>query len=515
MSARQMLLLTTSLSQRLNKFITERMAAVAAFLLFIAAAAYYNLPEPEFLNTKFGWEYGNIAESLALGRGFANAFTPQSGLTAWMPPLFVFLLAGVFMVFGIKSLVSMWVVFIFKYAALAMSLYFLLAIARQAGSQARRYAHLLSLIFIALVFFNRDAFFRSLHDDWVNLFFVCWALFALVRQVTESFTQARPHLYLLAILLPLTNPILTLAFAVAEGFLLLPRSRGESRPRRWKPAALFVLLAASTLAWTARNYQAFGALIPIKSNFWYDFYQANALDTDGLTSNETFAKYHLINKNENQQRYLAEGEARFTESYRGLSIAWIRAHPAQLLANIGRRSFSAFVYSHYVEDIPHTTPNALTLADILALQQAGLIYIDESNVPYWISTTLSHGEFEARIAPLELNDPSAVIQDWSRQTAALEAHKRSWKIVLKTLFLSIIPSLCIVVGLLVGKIRANPAFALSLLLYLTYLAPYVLTSFYRRYQVPLIGLQSIFIFLIFCAFLEWLQTKSSSTTLII
>jgi len=497
----------------LNKFITERMAAVAAFLLFIAAAAYYNLPEPEFLNTKFGWEYGNIAESLALGRGFANAFTPQSGLTAWMPPLFVFLLAGVFMVFGIKSLVSMWVVFIFKYAALAMSLYFLLVIARQAGSQARRYAHLLSLIFIALVFFNRDAFFRSLHDDWVNLFFVCWALFALVRQVTESFTQARPHLYLLAILLPLTNPILTLAFAVAEGFLLLPRSRGESRPRRWKPAALFVLLAASTLAWTARNYQAFGALIPIKSNFWYDFYQANALDTDGLTSNETFAKYHLINKNENQQRYLAEGEARFTESYRGLSIAWIRAHPAQLLANIGRRSFSAFVYSHYVEDIPHTTPNALTLADILALQQAGLIYIDESNVPYWISTTLSHGEFEARIAPLELNDPSAVIQDWSRQTAALEAHKRSWKIVLKTLFLSIIPSLCIVVGLLVGKIRANPAFALSLLLYLTYLAPYVLTSFYRRYQVPLIGLQSIFIFLVFCAFLEWLQTKSSATTL--
>ena len=67
MSPRRMSLLTTSLSQRLNKFITERAAAVAVFLLFIAAAAYYNLPEPEFLNTKFGWEYGNIAESLALG----------------------------------------------------------------------------------------------------------------------------------------------------------------------------------------------------------------------------------------------------------------------------------------------------------------------------------------------------------------------------------------------------------------------------------------------------------------
>ena len=510
MSARRMSLLTTSLSQRLNKFITERAAAVAVFLLFIAAAAYYNLPEPEFLNTKFGWEYGNIAESLALGRGFANAFTPQSGPTAWMPPLFVFFLAGVFAVFGVKSLVAMWAVFIFKYAALAVSLYFLLAIARLSGSQARRYAHLLSLIFIALVFFNRDTFFRSLHDDWVNLFFVCWALFALVRQATASFTEARPHVYWLAILLPLTNPVLTLAFAVAEGFLLLARSRDGSRPHRWKPAALFVLLAASTLAWTARNYQVFGALIPIKSNFWYDFYQANALDPDGLTSNETFAKYHLINKNENQQRYLAEGEARFTESYYNLSIAWIRAHPAQLLANIGRRSFSAFVYSHYVEDIPHTTPNALTMADILTLQQAGLIYIDESNVPYWISTTLSQREFEARIAPLELNDPSAVVQDWLRQTAALEAHKRSWKIVLKTSFLSIIPSLCIAIGLLIGNIRGNPAFSLSTLLYVIYLAPYVLTSFYRRYQVPLIGLQSIFIFLVVCAFLERILPKQLS-----
>ncbi len=509
MRARQMSPLTISLSQRLNKFISDRVAVFAAFLLFIAAAAYYNIPEPEFLNTKFGWEYGNIAESLALGRGFANAFTPQSGATAWMPPLFVFFLAGVFKIFGVKSLASMWIVFVIKYAALAASLYFLLSIARQSGYG--KFKHLLSLIFITLVFFNRDAFFRSLHDDWVNLFFVCWSCYALSKQVFESFESARAHLYLLAILLPLTNPALTLAFALAEGFTLLSRSRGGSFSHRWKPATLFVLIAASTLAWTVRNYQAFSALIPIKSNFWYDFYQANALDADGLTTNETFAKYHLINKNENQQRYLAEGEARFTKSYYELSTAWIRAHPSQWLANIGRRACSAFVYSHYVEDIPHTTPNALTMEDIQTLQHAGLIYVDESNVPYWISTSLSQQEFETQIATLDLGDPSTALEDWSRQTAALEAHKRSWKIVLKTLFLSIVPSLCIALGLLIGKIRANPVFSLSVLLYLTYLAPYVVTSFYRRYQAPLIGLQSIFIFLVACALLEWIQAKTLAT----
>jgi|CXWJ01.1.fsa_nt_gi hypothetical protein len=509
MRARQMSPLTISLLQRLNKFASDRVAVLAAFLLFIATAAYYNIPEPEFLNTTFGWEYGNIAASLALGHGFANAFTPQSGATAWMPPLFVFFLAGVFKIFGVKSLASMWLVLVVKYAALAASLYFLLSVARQAGYG--KFKHLLSLIFITLVFFNRDAFFRSLHDDWVNLFFVCWSCYALSKQVFESFESARLHLYSLSILLPLTNPALTLAFALAEGFILLSRSQGRPLSHRWKPAALFLLIAASTLAWAARNYQAFGALIPIKSNFWYDFYQANVLDTDGLTTNETFAKYHLINKNENQQRYLAEGEARFTASYYGLSTAWIRVHPSQWLANIGRRAFSAFVYSHYVEDIPHTTPNALTGEDIQTLQHAGLIYIDESNVPYWISTSLSQREFEAQIAPLNLGDPSAVVQDWSRQTAALEAHKRSWKIVVKTIFLSIVPSLCIVIGLLIRKIRANPVFSLAVLLYLTYLAPYIVTSFYRRYQTPLIGLQSIFIFLAACALLEQLLPKTSAT----
>ncbi len=484
--------------------------AIGAFLLFMATAAYYNFPTPEFLNTKFGWEYGNIAEALVQGKGFSNAFTPESGPTAWMPPLFVFLLAGVFQLFGIKTIASMWVVFIVKYIALAASVYFLLSVARLAGYE--RFKLLLGLLYVLLIYFNRDASFRSLHDEWLNLSLACWMLYAFSVQSSDHANKALQHLVILAILLPLTNPALTLAFAVTETWVFL-RTRASTPHRRWVSFGMaFTLLAASTFVWTFRNYQVFGRLIPIKSNFWYDFYQANALDDDGLTTNETFAKYHLINRNETQEKYLIEGETRFTESYQALSEEWISGHQPQLLANVSRRAVSSFVYSHYVEDIPHATPEVISPQDINILQREGLVFMDESSVVYWVSITLSQREFEDRISRLNLSDQSAVLQDWLNQRAALEAHKRSWKIVLKSLFLTLIPSLCILTGSMIEKIRKNPVFIIAITMYLTSLAPYILVSFYRRYQVPLIGLQSVFIFFVACIILDkltlWLFPKN-------
>jgi 4-amino-4-deoxy-L-arabinose transferase-like glycosyltransferase len=54
-------------------------------------------------NFGFGWEMGRIAASLASGHGFSNPFGPPTGPTAWEPPLYPYLTAGVFLIFGIYS----------------------------------------------------------------------------------------------------------------------------------------------------------------------------------------------------------------------------------------------------------------------------------------------------------------------------------------------------------------------------------------------------------------------------
>ena len=51
--------------------------AAVVFAVLMSTALYYNYPQPRTQNANFAWEYGNTAESLALG---ARVF--QSPLTA-------------------------------------------------------------------------------------------------------------------------------------------------------------------------------------------------------------------------------------------------------------------------------------------------------------------------------------------------------------------------------------------------------------------------------------------------
>src|SRR5260221_8329028 len=52
---------------------------------------------------------GRFGAALASGRGFSDPFEPPTGLTAWEPPLYPHLIAGVFQVFVIYSKASAFV----------------------------------------------------------------------------------------------------------------------------------------------------------------------------------------------------------------------------------------------------------------------------------------------------------------------------------------------------------------------------------------------------------------------
>src|SRR5262244_345697 len=48
----------------------------------------------------FGWETGRIARSVALGEGFSSPFHGPTGPTALMTPVYIYLVAAVFKMFG-------------------------------------------------------------------------------------------------------------------------------------------------------------------------------------------------------------------------------------------------------------------------------------------------------------------------------------------------------------------------------------------------------------------------------
>jgi len=246
----------------------------------------------------------------------------------------------------------------------------------------------------------------------------------------------------------------------------------------------------------------FGVFIPIKSNLWFDFYQANVLDTDGLVTSSTFLKYHPIEKNGSQEKYLAEKEVQFNREARDFSLAWIRTHPSSLLQNMGRRAVSAFIYEHNAEDIQRVKPGLLSPEDIEKLRQAKLISLYRTPAIYWISLSMPPNEIERQIHALKLSNELSILQDWSARRQTLIDWVNDPRRILRSFLESFIPIFCLICGLMAEKIRKNPLFIVTTTVYLTYLTPYILISYYRRYQVPLVGLHAIFIFLFICFLVE-------------
>ncbi len=58
---------------------------------------------------EFGWEMGRVGRSIAQGHGFSSPYEGNTGPTAWEPPLYPYLIGGVFKVFGIYTQASAWV----------------------------------------------------------------------------------------------------------------------------------------------------------------------------------------------------------------------------------------------------------------------------------------------------------------------------------------------------------------------------------------------------------------------
>ena len=80
---------------------------------------------------QFGWEMGRIARSIASGQGFSSPTDLPSGPSAWAPPVYPYILAGVFKLFGIYSPLSAWVILAFNSVFGALTCFTLYRIALQ------------------------------------------------------------------------------------------------------------------------------------------------------------------------------------------------------------------------------------------------------------------------------------------------------------------------------------------------------------------------------------------------
>src|ERR1700746_881369 len=63
---------------------------------------------------QFGWEIGRISRSIARAYGISPPTGLPSGPSAWAPPVYPYILAAVFKLFGVYSPASAWVILAFN-----------------------------------------------------------------------------------------------------------------------------------------------------------------------------------------------------------------------------------------------------------------------------------------------------------------------------------------------------------------------------------------------------------------
>lgn len=77
-----------------------------AVRLIVMSFAYKLQLDPAQDHWAFGWETGRVARSIATGHGFSSPYPEPTGPTALIPPVYTYLVAGVFKLFGIYTAAS-------------------------------------------------------------------------------------------------------------------------------------------------------------------------------------------------------------------------------------------------------------------------------------------------------------------------------------------------------------------------------------------------------------------------
>ncbi len=279
---------------------------------------------------QFGWEMGRIARSIAEGQGFSSPTDLPTGPSAWAPPLYPYILAGVFKLFGVYSAFSAWVILTFNSIFAALTCLTIYRIAKRIyGPAVARATAWTWAVFPYAIYWPV----RVVWETSLTTFLLSLALLLTLRMADQP-PRLRMWMWfgLLWGVIAVTNTSIVSMFPFCLFWLLyrLPR-----RTEQLVGAALCVLIASMVVSpWLIRNYEVFGKFIFVRDNLPLEMYEANNDQSAGLwTRNE-----HPGNNPEAMRKFQELGELGFMAEKKQEVRQFIREHPTKFLRFTAERA---------------------------------------------------------------------------------------------------------------------------------------------------------------------------------
>jgi hypothetical protein len=335
----------------------SRILLLLSSVWFIAAAALgsrlaftYNqqgkIPHQIISTVPFEQETGNIAFALSQGKGFSNLFRQDTGPTAWIPPVYPFLLSLIFRAFGTFTLSSF-------FAAVLLNAFFSAATTFPLFNLAQKVAGRTVNIVTAWLWVAFPAGimmpFEWIWDTSLSVLLattILWMTLRISESAKRSLWLAYALLWAIALL---TNPSLSIALPFLL-FWAAVRARDVVQLPWRIPVRTLFLIVLCCLPWTIRNYSAFHRIIPIRSSLPFELWIGN----NDIFDPHAVNGIQRITRFEETRRYAQLGETAYLADKQIRAVTFIRQKPALFLHLTGRKIIATWIGTeHPVGDFLH------------------------------------------------------------------------------------------------------------------------------------------------------------------
>ena len=296
------------------------------YLMMVLVALVVRLAVIPFLYTDWmdpfvleHWAFGRIARSIVSGHGFGSPFA-DTGLSALLPPVYSYLLAGIFKIFGIETKAAVVAALSLNsvISALTCIPVFLLA-GRAFGARVAKWAGWGWAFSPYGIYYGADWAWSTC----LVAFELCW-LFLFAWRLENSSRKRDWLLFgFLCGVSALTEPVVMSVLPLL-GICTLYRRYRLARP--WKAQMIVVALAgAATLSpWLVRNYMLFHRFIPVRSGYGLELYIGN----NGYTEHWVNRALHPNHSDAELSEYEHAGEIAYMDHKLQQSKDFIRSHKA-------------------------------------------------------------------------------------------------------------------------------------------------------------------------------------------
>ncbi|HEY1270708.1 MAG TPA: glycosyltransferase family 39 protein [Terriglobales bacterium] len=249
-------------------------------------------------------ETAAIAHSLVVHHSYAAVYSGYSGPTAWLAPVYPFLVAACFRILGIDSPAAAGALLLLNSIFSCLTAVLIYRLGREYFSESAGLVAAVAWALSPLAAMNT----LLLWDTALSALMVCLSLLAVLRaNSTPSWAGAGALWGLSALVSPVLLAPLPAILAV----------RLWRNPSRVKYAATCCLVAACVLMpWSIRNRVVLGATFPVRSNAWAEIYFGNV----------SFDLHPCARPN---GLYQQVGETRFVQQMRLGAIDYVGAHPGE------------------------------------------------------------------------------------------------------------------------------------------------------------------------------------------